>query len=83
MLLYHRPDGFEAAAAHGIPLMLAGHTHAGQIIPFNYLTRRVYPRLVGLFELDGARMYVSPGTGTWGPVLRLGSRSEITRLEFV
>ena len=83
VLLYHRPDGFEASAAHGIPLMLAGHTHAGQIIPFNYITRRIYPRLVGLFELDGARMYVSPGTGTWGPVLRLGSRSEITRLEFV
>jgi len=83
VLLYHRPDGFEAAAAHGIPLTLAGHTHAGQIIPFNYLTRRVYPRLVGLFDLGSARMYVSPGTGTWGPVLRLGSRSEITRLEFV
>jgi hypothetical protein len=83
VLLYHRPDGFEAAAARGIPLTLSGHTHAGQIIPFNYLTRRVYPRLAGLFELDGARLYVSPGTGTWGPVLRLGSRSEITRLEFV
>lgn len=83
VLLYHRPDGFEAAAARGIPLTLAGHTHAGQIIPFNYLTRRVYPRLVGHFELDGAQLYVSPGTGTWGPVLRFGSRSEITRIAFV
>jgi uncharacterized protein len=83
VLLYHRPDGFEPAAAHGVALMLAGHTHAGQLIPFNLIVKRVYPRIRGLYELDGARLYVSPGTGTWGPILRLGSRSEITLLEFV
>ena len=83
VLLYHRPDGFEAAAARGIPLMLAGHTHAGQIIPFNFLVKRIYPRMRGLHEMNGSRLYVSPGTGTWGPVLRIGSRSEITLIEFV
>jgi predicted MPP superfamily phosphohydrolase len=83
VLLYHRPDGFEAAAAAGIPLMLAGHTHAGQLIPFNFIVKRVFARIRGLYELEGARLYVSPGTGTWGPVLRVGSRSEITLLEFV
>jgi hypothetical protein len=83
VMLYHRPDGFEAAAERSIPLMLAGHTHAGQIIPFNLIVKRVFPRIHGLYELNGSRLYVSPGTGTWGPILRIGSRSEITLLEFV
>lgn len=83
VLMYHRPDGFEASAERGIPLMLAGHTHAGQLIPFNLLVKRIYPRIRGLYELNGSRLYVSPGTGTWGPILRIGSRSEITLLEFV
>lgn len=82
VLLYHRPDGFDASAARGIPLMLAGHTHAGQLFPFNFLVKRIYPRMRGLHEIDGSRMYVSPGTGTWGPILRIGSRSEITLIEF-
>jgi uncharacterized protein len=83
VLLYHRPDGFEASADKGIALMLAGHTHAGQLIPFNFIVKRVYPRIRGIYELNGSRLYVSPGTGTWGPILRIGSRSEITLIEFV
>ncbi|NJN51826.1 MAG: metallophosphoesterase [Gammaproteobacteria bacterium] len=83
VLLYHRPDGFEAAARAAIPLTLAGHTHAGQIIPFNFIVKQVFPRMRGLHELNGSRLYVSPGTGTWGPILRIGSRCEITRIEFV
>jgi hypothetical protein len=82
VLLYHRPDGFEAAAARGIALTACGHTHAGQLIPFNFIVKRVYPRIRGLYELGGSRLYVSPGTGTWGPILRIGSRSEITLFEF-
>ena len=82
VLLYHRPDGFDAAVERGIPLTLSGHTHAGQLVPFNFLVRRIYPRIRGLYEANGSRLYVSPGTGTWGPVLRIGSRSEITLFEF-
>ena len=82
ILLYHRPDGFDAAVARNIPLMLAGHTHAGQIPPFNFLVKRVYPHMKGLFVQGNSQLYVSPGTGTWGPVLRLMSRSEITLLSF-
>lgn len=78
ILLYHRPDGFEAAQQAKIDLMLCGHTHGGQIIPFNWLVKRVFPRLVGLHVLGASHLYVSSGTGTWGPVLRLGTRSEIT-----
>jgi len=82
VLLYHRPDGFDAAIERGIPLTLSGHTHAGQLVPFNFLVRRIYPRIRGLYEASGSLLYVSPGTGTWGPVLRIGSRSEITLFEF-
>lgn len=78
ILLYHRPDGAEDAAAWGAHLMLCGHTHNGQIVPFNFLVRRIFPRIQGLYDIDGMHLYVSPGTGTWGPILRLGSRSEIT-----
>jgi uncharacterized protein len=82
ILLYHRPDGAEDAAAWGAHLMLCGHTHNGQIVPFNLLVRRVFPRIRGLYEVGDLQLYVSPGTGTWGPVLRLGSRCEVTVLEF-
>jgi len=78
ILLYHRPDGLEDAAAAGVDLMLCGHTHFGQMIPFNFLVRRVFPRIRGLYRVDPTRLYVSPGTGTWGPVMRLGSSNEIT-----
>ncbi len=78
ILLYHRPDGAEDAAAWGAHLMLCGHTHNGQIVPFNFIVRRVFPRICGLYDVDGMSLYVSPGTGTWGPILRLGSRSEIS-----
>lgn len=78
ILLYHRPDGAEDAARWGAHLMLCGHTHNGQIVPFNYVVRRIFPRIQGLYDIDGMQLYVSPGTGTWGPILRLGSRSEIS-----
>ena len=80
LLAYHRPDDVEAAAEAGVDLMLTGHTHNGQIVPFNVLVRRVYPRIAGHYEVDGTSLYVSTGTGTWGPVMRLGSRNELTLL---
>ena len=83
VLLYHRPDGWRAAREAGVRLMLAGHTHGGQIWPFGLAVRRVYPETVGRFDADGSTLYVSPGTGTWGPVFRLGTRSEMTLVELV
>jgi predicted MPP superfamily phosphohydrolase len=63
--------------------MLCGHTHNGQIVPFNFIVKRIFPRIAGLYDIDGMILYVSPGTGTWGPVLRLGSRSEISLFTLV
>ena len=70
----------EAAARAGVELMLSGHTHNGQIVPFNVVVRRVFARICGRYDHGGTVLYVSPGTGTWGPVMRLGSKNEITEI---
>lgn len=81
ILIYHRPHGFEDAAASGIDLMLCGHTHAGQMWPFGILVKRQFPYIKGLYTLNDASLYVSQGTGTWGPTMRLGTSSEMTLIE--
>lgn len=78
LLLYHRPRGLAAAARAGVDLMISGHTHNGQIVPFNLVVGRVFEQVVGLFREGQTQLYVSPGTGTWGPIMRLGSRGEVT-----
>lgn len=78
ILLYHRPLGWESAIGHGVDLMLSGHTHNGQIFPFNLLVRQRFNRIRGLFRQGGSHLYVSCGTGTWGPLMRLGSLNEIS-----
>ena len=82
MLLYHRPNGARDAARWGVDVMMSGHTHNGQIYPFNFLVKRMFPLTAGSFDVDGMLLHVCPGTGTWGPLLRLGSRSEITQVTF-
>lgn len=81
ILMYHRPDGHEVAAQHGIDLMLCGHTHNGQILPFNWLVKMAFRKIQGLYSINDCHLYVSTGTGTWGPVMRLGSSNEITVID--
>lgn len=81
ILMYHRPDGENYAAKKGVDLMLAGHTHAGQIAPFNLIVWFVHRPLSGLHRRGEMILNVSTGTGTWGPRMRLGSSSEIVLLE--
>jgi len=83
LLLYHRPVGWEAAIRFGVDLMLSGHTHNGQIFPFNYLVKKQFARIKGIYQKGHHHLYVSPGTGTWGPLMRLGSMNEITLIELV
>ena len=65
-------------------LQLSGHTHGGQITPFGLLVRLQFPYLAGAYELDkGSRIYVSRGTGTWGPPMRIAAPPEITIVELV
>ena len=81
ILLYHKPEEFELVANHKIDLMLSGHTHAGQIFPFNLVVKKQFPYLKGLHKMEKSHLYVSQGTGTWGPVMRLGSNNEIVLIE--
>jgi predicted MPP superfamily phosphohydrolase len=63
-----------------VELILAGHTHAGQIFPFHLVVRSRYKFIKGLYAPGNTRVYVTPGTNTWGPPMRIGSRNEITLL---
>jgi predicted MPP superfamily phosphohydrolase len=80
VLLSHTPWQSDRAASAGTNLKLSAHTHGGQIWPFGYLTRRVYPLLGGRYEVAGMPIIVCRGTGTWGPRMRLLRTGEILRV---
>lgn len=83
VLLAHQPRSAEAAADAGFDVQLSGHTHGGQFWPWNLLVKLQQPFVAGLHRLRTLWVYTSRGTGYWGPPLRLGAPSEITRLRFV
>ena len=77
----HRPELEDGDAAY-FDLMLSGHTHGGQIFPFLLLVKIANRYIAGLYELEnGAKLYVSRGTGSWGPPVRFGATPEITLIE--
>lgn len=81
VLLAHQPVHFEEACEHGVDLQISGHTHGGQIFPFGLLTRLVQPFLSGLHRRGDSQIYVSSGTGYWGPPMRIAAPAEITLIE--
>jgi predicted MPP superfamily phosphohydrolase len=83
VLLAHQPRSADAAALAGFDIQLSGHTHGGQFWPWNLLVKLQQPYVAGLHRLRSLWVYTSRGTGYWGPPLRLGAPSEITRLRFV
>lgn len=80
VLLAHQPAAITEAAQLGIDLQLSGHTHAGQLWPWGYFVRLQQPYVYGLHRHGDAQIYVSAGTGYWGPPMRLASESEITEV---
>ena len=80
VLLAHQPRAVSDACQHGVGLVLCGHTHGGQIWPWRYLVYLQQPYVSGLHEHQGTQIYVSQGTGFWGPPMRLGSTAEITHV---
>jgi predicted MPP superfamily phosphohydrolase len=83
VLLAHRPINLAVAEEAGISLQLSGHTHLGQVWPWNLLVTRIYGGFAyGLNRLRGLQVYTSSGVGTWGPPQRVGTRSEIVLLRF-
>lgn len=82
ILLCHIPATriVEGAATRGVDLMLSGHTHGGQIWPFNFLVQRQFPRYVGEYQVRAMSLVVSRGAGGWGPRMRLWKPGEIVKL---
>lgn len=79
LLLAHQPKYIEYLEGFTPSLILSGHTHGGQIWPFEHLVSLAQPYVKGLHELDTNRhIYVNSGVGFWGPPMRLGSQAEIT-----
>ncbi|HEX7687794.1 MAG TPA: metallophosphoesterase, partial [Burkholderiaceae bacterium] len=83
VLLAHQPRSARAAADAGFHLQLSGHTHGGQFLPWNFFVRFQQPFTAGLHRLKDLLVYVSRGTGYWGPPKRFGAPSEITQLRLV
>lgn len=80
ILLSHKPWLAEEAAADGVQLMLSGHTHGGQIWPFNYLVKLFFPMLAGRYQVGAMPVLVCRGTGTWGAPMRLWQPGEIMKV---
>jgi len=78
ILMYHLPQDIEVSNKFKVNLQLSGHTHNGQIFPFNLLVKLLFPYFNGFYNYKDTLIYVSEGTGTWGPPMRLGSCNEIT-----
>ena len=83
VLLAHQPRSAPLAAAAGYQLQLSGHTHGGQFFPWNLFVPMQQPFTAGLHRLHDMWVYVSRGTGYWGPPKRFGAPSEITLLTLV
>ena len=80
LLLAHDPSTFKRASGLGIDLQLSGHTHGGQLWPFCYFVRLAIPFVAGRYRRGSAELYVSRGTGFWGPAMRLRAPAEITEI---
>jgi predicted MPP superfamily phosphohydrolase len=81
-MLAHQPAQAPEAARQGVDLQLSGHTHGGQMVPFNLMVRASgQPVVSGLGEVDGMPVYVTNGAGFWGPPVRVGTRPDISLVE--
>jgi predicted MPP superfamily phosphohydrolase len=83
ILLAHQPKTIFDAARAGYDLQISGHTHGGQFFPWNFVIELLQPYVSGLHTHENTQIYVSRGTGYWGPPVRVGSPSEITLIKLV
>ncbi len=77
VVLDHQPAALDEAREAGAVLELSGHTHYGQLWPFNFVVERRYLNPLGLLIMDSFHSIVSAGTGTWGPPLRNTGRAQV------
>jgi predicted MPP superfamily phosphohydrolase len=77
ILLDHNPKYFDEAVANNMDLQLSGHTHNGQMFPFNLLIKFLYEKPYGRLEKSKSTLLVSSGVGTWGPPIKVFSKPEV------
>ena len=80
LLIVHKPSIWKKVS-NNANLMLSGHTHNGQIFPFNFFVKLQFPQNYGLYKNKKNFLYVSSGSATWGPKIRIGSNNEIIHIE--
>lgn len=83
ILLDHQPLQLDEALENRIDLQLSGHTHHGQIFPFNFIAKKVYELSWGYLRKGDTHFYVSSGVGSWGPPVRIGNNPEIVNLNLL
>ncbi|HOF33157.1 MAG TPA: metallophosphoesterase [Spirochaetota bacterium] len=83
ILVDHQPKNLDEAEKHAIDLQLSGHTHHGQMFPFNFITSAIYEVSTGYVKRGKTSYYVSSGFGTWGPPVRLFRRPEIVLIRII
>jgi hypothetical protein len=83
IVLHHSPDGVKYASENHIDLFLAGHTHAGQLFPITIFAHYLFAFNRGLHQFENTQVFVSEGIGTFGPPMRVGTKSEIVVLNLV
>ncbi len=81
ILMDHQPFNLDEAVENGVDIQLSGHTHHGQLYPFNYITNAIYELSWGYLRKENTHFYVSCGVGGWGPPIRTNSRPEILLIE--
>lgn len=82
LVLVHKPSLWNHVY-ESIDLMLCGHTHNGQIFPFNFFVRLKFKNIFGIYKKNSSNLYVSSGVGCWGPKMRLGSSNEIVLINIL
>ncbi|APC41469.1 metallophosphoesterase [Clostridium estertheticum] len=80
ILMDHQPRDFADTQKNGIDLQVSGHTHRGQLFPANLITNLIFEIDYGYLKKNNSNFIVSSGYGTWGPPIRIGSRSEIVEI---
>lgn len=81
ILIHHSPVGIEYIANKKIDLVLAGHTHAGQIFPVTFIAKYIFPYNKGLYQTGESQVFVSQGAGTFMVPIRLGTTNEINLIQ--
>jgi hypothetical protein len=81
IVIDHQPAAIGESISNRADLHISGHTHDGQIFPFNFITKKIFGISSGYLHKGNTHIYVSSGFGTWGPPIRIGNSPEIVSIK--